>query len=193
MMPTNGVMLNWPTTVPSVGSAATTSTELGPQPDLLLRLAERGVAGVVVDARFDLPARERDLAPVRRHRLGPAGEHHARLAVLLEHGQEHRGRAAARLEAAARAAGCSRRSGTAPSTVMGPSAGRPDAREAQGAASPTRAVAGRGMRWRPPRAPESWFVDYFFLPAATLASTSRLERTRRSSPSTVTSVPPYFE
>ena len=34
---------------------------------------------------------------------------------------------------------------------------------------------------------------YFFFPAEILASTSRLESTSSSSPSTVTSVPPYFE
>jgi hypothetical protein len=39
--------------------------------------------------------------------------------------------------------------------VMGPDVIEPgpDAIEAQGAAVPTRTVAGRGMRWRPPRAP----------------------------------------
>ena len=50
-------------------------------------------------------------------------------------------------------------------TVIGPSPDE-DATEAQGAAAPARTVAGRGMRWRPPRAPESWFV----VPSSTTSS-----------------------
>ena len=57
---------------------------------------------------------------------------------------------------------------------------------AHGAGFPALAPGGRGMRWSPP-------LGYFFFPPAILARTSRLESTSRSSPSTATSVPPYFE
>ena len=94
-------MENCPTTVASVGSVATTSTSVAAETDLLLRLAQRGVALVAVDDGLDLAAGERDLAPVRRHGLGPAGEHEADLGVLLEQGEEHRGGATTRARAAA--------------------------------------------------------------------------------------------
>ena len=73
-------------------SSATISTASGVEPDLLVRLAQRGGPQVGVDARVELAARERDLALVRRHRLGPLGEDHAGLAVGFEQRDEHGGR-----------------------------------------------------------------------------------------------------
>ena len=46
-----------PDEVPRVGSDVITSTELGSQADLLVGLAQGGVARVVVDARLHLPTR----------------------------------------------------------------------------------------------------------------------------------------
>ena len=51
---------------------ATTSTEVGLEPDLLARLPQRGGPHVGVDGGIDLAARERDLPPVGRHRLRAA-------------------------------------------------------------------------------------------------------------------------
>jgi hypothetical protein len=165
--------------------------ELAPQPDLLLGFAQRGVARVVVDAGFDLAARERDLAPVRRHGLGPAGQHQPDVAVLLEQREEHRGGPPARRERWRRGrhvvgelrAHSLERARPGPGRERGPgrrraSPGRRRPRDALAAAPGPRIAGGQ---------------SYFFLPGVTLARTSRLESTRRSSPSTVTSVPPYFE
>ena len=79
--PTNGATRNRLVTVEMVSSSATTSTARAGQADLLLGFPQGGVAQASGRSRMELPAGEGDVAAVRRHRVGPAGEHHPGLAA----------------------------------------------------------------------------------------------------------------
>ena len=76
--------------------------------DLLPRLPQRRRLQVGVERGVVLATRERDLALVGRHRLGPLGEDHRDVAVGLEQRHQHRGGHASGARGAAAAPGGSR-------------------------------------------------------------------------------------
>src|SRR6516225_10893249 len=119
-----------------------------------------------------------------QHRVGSAREDEARLTTRLEQWQQHCGVARLGEQSLAR-----RGHGYVRAT-------RPHVFERQDTCG-GREARPRRRRTRPRRggsrdelAPAP---GYFFFPPLILASTSRLDSTSSSSPSTVTSVPPYLE
>ena len=150
--------------------------------------ASRGVAST---RGVDLAARERDLAPVVGIVSGRWVSTRRASPSCSKSGHEHRGVAGVGLErrprqraAGGRRSGPARRAAT---TRAGRAGRRPTAPGSQrgprlaGGCPDGLPGGSRGIR------------GYFFFPPAILASTSRLDSTSRSSPSTLTSVPPYFE
>src|SRR5262249_3774352 len=126
---------------------------------------------------------------VRRHRLRSLGQDEARLAAGFEHRDEHRGRTRVReraepvtrhRERGARSADVRERDGLDRARDVGPR---------RGISGPKRRRPGDALPAPPAsrrRDGRSYFLEI-------LASTSRLVRMSRSSPSTAISVPPYFE
>ena len=154
--PTNGVIENCPTTVASVGSVATTSTSSRRSPISssasrnAASRSSRSTAGSTLPPGKAISPRCDGMVSGRRV------EDEADLGVLLEQREQHRGGPSPGSERRRRGRDVV---GELVADAIERDRPGPDASEAQGAAAPARAVAGLGMRWRPPRAPGSRMVS----------------------------------